>query len=106
MDASPAARRVIFAVVVCALAALGAYVLGPVLHHSSLAGVAPKAAASTRPTVRPQPAAPDPAATVGVVSIYRWLPFTQSGLAAAASIAVQLGRRDALQSRSIGAAVL
>lgn len=86
MDASPAARRVAFAIIVCALAALGAYVLGP-LAHGGTRGAKP-------PAVSPRPK-PVPSRsgvrTAAKASIYQWLPFTQAGLSAAAQTAVRFG---------------
>jgi hypothetical protein len=90
MDLSPAARRAVFVVIVCGFAALGAYLLGPVAHHSTAAERPPPAAHSARPSApadqaratTPSRAQPD---------IYQWLPFTQSGLAAAAGIVVRFG---------------
>jgi hypothetical protein len=90
MDLSPVARRSVFVVIVCGFAALGAYVLGPVAHHGTAAG-------------RPSPAAhsaglsaPDDQVHTATPSrvqpdIYQWLPFTQSGLAAAAGTVVRFG---------------
>jgi hypothetical protein len=66
MEDSPVWRRVAFAVIVCVLVALGAYLLGPV------------AAGTTSPPG-------------GQPDIYQWLPFTQSGLAAAAAVVTRFG---------------
>jgi hypothetical protein len=100
---SPVRRRVAFAVIVCVLVALGAYLVGPFAHRQqpagrrgpaaaasprpgrlgSSAGTAP-AADSTRPadSASPQPGQPD---------IYQWLPFTQAGLAGAAATVTRFG---------------
>ena len=88
MDLSPAARRLIFGLLVCVLVGLGAYLIGPAAHgagsaarHHSPAG--PKAVATaTGPATPPAPGQP---------AIYQWLPFTQAGLAAAASVVVKFG---------------
>lgn len=87
MDASPAVRRVAFAIIVCAFAGLGAYVLRPLSHHGGAPGGKPAAVSPGRP--------PDPAqsstGTAGPASIYQWLPFTQAGLTAAANTVVRFG---------------
>lgn len=89
MESSPVWRRIIFAVVVCVLVALGAYLIGPVAHRG---GRGRQAGAATAP--RPS-AAPVAVATTspssGRPDIYQWLPFTQSGLAAAAAVVTQFG---------------
>jgi hypothetical protein len=87
MDASPAARRIAFAVIVCAFAALGAYVLGPLDHRSGTSGGKPAALGPVRTPVRAQPSARG----TGPASIYQWLPFTQAGLTAAAKTVVRFG---------------
>ncbi|MBO0824418.1 MAG: hypothetical protein J2P27_11270 [Actinobacteria bacterium] len=108
MDASPAARRAAFVGLAGALVAVGVYVLGPTVHHGGTSGRPPSAGNSARPAARlpsgaagapapisavptgaPAPAG-DPAAT-SADSIYRYLPFSSAGLAAAARIVVQFG---------------
>lgn len=111
MDASPAARRIAFAVIVCALAALGAYLLAPGARHDRGAGPAPAAArppgraASPPPPAGPAPPAParssaapgtarrsaghPAAAAPGPAGIYQWLPFSPAGLNAAAAVTVR-----------------
>jgi hypothetical protein len=87
MDASPAARRVAFALVVCAFAALGAYVLGPLGHRGGPPG-------GKAPTISPGPTsapAHSSPASGSAASIYQWLPFTQAGLTAAAETVVRFG---------------
>jgi hypothetical protein len=87
MDASPAARRVAFALVVCAFAALGAYVLGPLAHRGGPpGGKAPTVSAGRTPA--PAHSSPN---SGGPASIYQWLPFTQAGLTAAAETVVRFG---------------
>ena len=85
MDPSPAARRIAFAVIVCAFAALGAYLLVPLAHRSGTPGGKPQAVSSTGPSVRP----PSSTGTADPASIYQWLPFTQAGLTAAAQVVVR-----------------
>jgi hypothetical protein len=87
MDASPAVRRVAFAVIVCAFAALGAYLLGPLAHRGGAPGGKPAAVSSGR---TPAPAQAGVRAA-GPASIYQWLPFTQAGLTAAATTVVRFG---------------
>ena len=95
MDLSPAQQKAVFVLVVVVLAALGYWLILPKLSHS---GGQP-AAASTSPaaSVPASTSAPattgTPASTVtaspaaaGNVNIYSWLPFTQQGLADAASV--------------------
>ena len=99
MDLSPAQQKAVFVLVVVVLAALGYWLILPKLSHS---GGQP-AAASTSPaaSVPASTSAPattgTPASTVtaspaaaGNVNIYSWLPFTQQGLADAASVTVKL----------------
>ncbi len=103
MDPSPAVRRVAFVVIVCGFAALGAYLLGTAGHH----------AAASRPSAAAHPArssghASGVRATRSSSSqpdIYQWLPFTQSGLDAAAAIVVRFGDAYGTYSYTEGAAV-
>jgi hypothetical protein len=89
MELSAWQQRMIFAVVVIGLAALGVYMAGPALHHKS-----PAAAPTPSATVSQAPAAavataPAPAAAVtpgGPANIYNWLPFTQAQLTDAAAV--------------------
>ena len=97
MDYSPAWRRIAFAVIVCVLLALGAYLIGPFAHRDSQkpgrsAGPPPSGA-----TPRPQRTAtprtsPSPAASASQADIYEWLPFSQAGLMAAAAMATRFGQ--------------
>jgi hypothetical protein len=87
MDFSPAVRRVIFGLIVCVLVGLGAYLIGPVAHGAGSAAhhhspPRRQAVATTQTATPPAPGQPD---------IYQWLPFTQAGLAAAASVVVTFG---------------
>ncbi len=89
MDLSPAQRKLVFAVIVLALAGLGAFLLWP--------GPAPargQAVDATGPTARasvtsPPPATQSPAPGGPAVNIYQWLPFTQTDLATAAGVVRQ-----------------
>jgi hypothetical protein len=94
MDASPAQRRWVFALVVFVLVALGAYLLRPAAGASrsgsrpgrgTSATASPSAAgpSSQRPSSGPAP--PRQA------DIYQWLPFTQQSLTAAAVTVVRFG---------------
>ncbi len=95
MDASPAQRRFVFALVVFVLVALGAYLLRPVADGASRSGsrpgrgssatASPSAAGPTsqRPSSRPAP--------FRQADIYQWLPFTQQSLTAAAATVVRFG---------------
>jgi hypothetical protein len=91
VDLSPGQQKAVFALVVVVLAALGYWLVLPKVSHSS----APPA-----PTRTPSPAASVPSAApssaggaaavtpspAGSVNIYSWLPFTQPGLTAAATV--------------------
>ena len=97
MDLSPAQQKAVFVLVVVVLAALGYWLILPKLSHS---GGHSAAASSTSPAASASASAPGtpgtPASTVtaspaaaGNVNIYSWLPFTQQGLADAASVTVK-----------------
>jgi hypothetical protein len=90
MEDSPVWRRVAFAVVVCMLVALGAYLLGPVAHRHVPRSRQPSTTAPPFPSTSPVAAGTTPPSN-GQPDIYQWLPFTQSGLAAAAAIATRFG---------------
>jgi hypothetical protein len=93
MDLTPGQRRAVFAGIVLALAGLGVFLFlpGSPLFHGRARG---RPAAATQPfrdaspTPLPTPAGLGTAtpSTAAGVNIYRWLPFTQAGLAAAASV--------------------
>jgi hypothetical protein len=97
MDISPVWRKVCFAVIVCALAGLGAYLLSPAAHGAGSSGPGHPATSGTgapRPTASPGGAGGGGAASqpgAGGTDIYQWLPFTQQGLAAAAADVVRFG---------------
>ena len=100
MDLSPAQQKAVFVLVVVVLAALGYWLILPKLSHS---GGQPAAAASTTPAasasasasasgnpgITETPAVTASPAAAGSVNIYSWLPFTQQGLADAASVTVK-----------------
>jgi hypothetical protein len=86
MELSSGQQRLLFVVVVLALAGLGVYLIGG--HHGTSASPPPK------PTVSAAPATTAPATTPattngsGGVDIYQWLPFTQQDLTQAAHTTV------------------
>jgi hypothetical protein len=96
MDLTPGQRRAVFAGVVLALAALGAFLIVPALRSNH--GAQGRPAAATQP-LRSTPPAPAPATPGGLggtppsagtgANIYQWLPFSQAGLTAAASVVRQ-----------------
>jgi hypothetical protein len=100
VDLSPAQQKAIFVLVVVVLAALGYWLLLPKLSHSG--GQAAAAASTSVAASAPASAPSDPGTTgtpasavtaspaaAGIVNIYSWLPFTQQGLADAASVTVK-----------------
>ena len=102
MDLSPAQQKAVFVLVVVVLAALGYWLILPKLSHSgghsAAAGSTSPAASTLAPASAPAEASVPgtPAGTVtaspaaaGNVNIYSWLPFTQQGLADAASVTVK-----------------
>jgi hypothetical protein len=98
VEITPLARRITFGLIVFVLVGLGAYLIGPAAHGSRSPAPAP-----SRPRATPSasaavgPPAPavtpvvSPPAASGAPDIYQWLPFTPSGLAAAAARARQFG---------------
>jgi len=93
VDLSPGQKKAVFALVVVVLAALGYWLILPKVSH-------PKAQAQPTPTPSPTESVPSPPVSVtptvtgtptagGSVNIYSWLPFTQEGLTAAASVTQQ-----------------
>jgi hypothetical protein len=86
MDLSPAARRLVFGLIVCALVGLGAYLIGPVAR-----GARSPARQQGSPAMRASQGAQatTSAAAPGQAGIYQWLPFTPAGLAAAATVVVK-----------------
>jgi hypothetical protein len=94
---SPVWRRVAFAVIVCVLVALGAYLIGPIAHRDRQPGKQPpghhaEAAGTRRTATSPSPSAAGTAPPQsGQPDIYQWLPFNQTGLAAAAETVTRFG---------------
>jgi hypothetical protein len=99
---SPFWRRVAFGAIVCVLVGLGAYLIGPAAHGSGkLAAAASGGASSSARPAAPASASPEAgsgsaagssaSAQAGQPDIYQWLPFTQAGLAAAASVVTRFG---------------
>src|SRR5215469_8427177 len=97
MDLTPGQRKAVFAGVVLALAALGAFLLVPALTSKGRNQGRP--AAASQP-LHSTPAAPAPTTPAGLgatappaagtgVDIYKWLPFSPAGLAAAARVVEQ-----------------
>lgn len=97
MELSAGKQRLLFAVVVIALAGLGIYLLGPGRSAGTSAPATPAAAASSAAAVAATPApavtaaqvAPSPLpvpTSVKSADIYSWLPFTQKDLDAAANV--------------------
>jgi hypothetical protein len=93
MDLSPGQQKAVFALVVVILAALGYWLVVPKMSHSN-------AQAKPTPTPSPTQSVPSPAVSVtptvtatpaatGSVNIYSLLPFTQTGLQAAAAVTKQ-----------------
>ena len=96
MDLTPGQRKAVFAGVVLALAALGAFLLVPALRHKGGNQGRPAAASQPLHSTPPAPTppaglgAPTPAAAgTGGVDIYKWLPFSPAGLTAAANVVEQ-----------------
>jgi hypothetical protein len=98
MDPSPAQRKLAFAVIVLALAGLGAFLLAsrPAPARARLPAGHPLAAGSPSVPVTARPAAapsspvppPSPGPAPSAVDIYRWLPFSRAALTAAAGQAL------------------
>lgn len=99
MDLNSAQRKLVFGVVVLVLAALGAFLLsGSLLHRGGntsrgravgltepLSGASPSPGPGSQPAAVPGGPGATPAPGTGP-DIYRWLPFSQAGLAAAADL--------------------
>ena len=92
MVLTPGQQKALFALVVIVLCAIGYFLVVPGLHHSSASGkpatpaATPSAAAQSAPAAQPTPTITGSPAAAGGVDIYSWLPFTQQGLAAAATV--------------------
>ncbi len=91
MDLTPGQQRLVFVVVVLALAGLGIYLVssrgsggGPSAAPSPRASTAAPAPGATDGGVPPPSfAPPTPVSTAGGAEIYQWLPFTAADLTAA-----------------------
>lgn len=95
MDVTPRQQKLLFAMIVVALAGLGVYLILPAALGSGRASSAstPSATASAAPPPATpaalptaQPSSSPASGSTGPVNIYQWLPFTQSDLAAAAAV--------------------
>jgi hypothetical protein len=114
MEPTSGQRRVVFLVIVLALAGLGTYLFVPGAFGFGRRAVSPAAAQtpassaspappSAQPAPEPvpvssgapssSPALPDPVAPIGshAADIYRWLPFRPADLTKASEVAVQFG---------------
>lgn len=89
MEISPAARRLIFGLVVCGLVGLGVYLIEPTSEGAG-AGLAHNHRSPSRAAVE-HTSGTASAGSPGQPDIYQWLPFTPAGLAAAAAIVVKFG---------------
>lgn len=96
MDLSPGQKKAVFALVVVVLAALGYWLILPKVSHPKAQAQPTSNPSSPSPTesVPSPPASVTPTVTEtptagGSVNIYSWLPFTQEGLTAAASVTQQ-----------------
>jgi hypothetical protein len=100
VDLSPGQQKAVFALVVVVLAALGYWLVLPKISHSSAQAQPARTPSPTESVPSPPTStanspganssgssavAATPAAT-GSVNIYSWLPFTQQGLTAAATV--------------------
>jgi hypothetical protein len=96
MDLTAAQRKAIFGLIVVVLAGLGIYLFASSGHSGGPPAAAPSprqpatpAVQATSPAAPSASAAPAAAAPTSDPDIYQWLPFTQSGLARAASVVSQ-----------------
>ena len=94
MDLTASQRKAVFGLIVVVLAGLGVYMFVPATRGSGPAAAPPSPRHSaTAPTASPAAptASPVPvsAGTPAAPDIYQWLPFTQSELAAAASVTTE-----------------
>jgi hypothetical protein len=101
VDLSPAQQKAVFVLVVVVLAALGYWLILPKLSHSGGHAAADSTSPTASAPASAEASAPGttgttetPASTVtatptGNVNIYSWLPFSQQGLADAASVTLK-----------------
>jgi hypothetical protein len=100
MELTPGRQRLVFAVIVLALAALGIYLIGmrehggrPAAAPSTSASTAVPPASATAPGTLPSSLpAPTPVSTAGGAEIYQWLPFTPAELTAATQTTVTFAK--------------
>lgn len=92
MELTPGQQRLVFAVIVLALAGLGIYLFSARGSHGTPAAAPSTPAAATAPAGPSAASVPPtlvpsatPASTVGGAEIYQWLPFTPADLSAAAN---------------------
>jgi hypothetical protein len=90
METSPVKRGAAFGLIVLAFAALGAYLLVPAHEAARRSG---RRDITQLPSAHPGPARSPAATSPAPVrpDIYQWLPFTQAGLAAAATTVIRFG---------------
>jgi hypothetical protein len=93
MELTQGQRRLAFVLTVLVLAGLGAFLLRPGTRaHGPAAAMSPAKAAPSTPSGAVAATSPSPVpAPTGSVDIYRWLPFSQSDLAAAAGVTEKFG---------------
>jgi len=91
MELSPARQKLLFVVIVLALAVVGYTLVVPALHSHGAAAKPPATPSAQPTTVSPSAAPVVTQVPAGSVDIYAWLPFTQQDLAAAAAVAVTFG---------------
>jgi hypothetical protein len=93
VEPSALQRRLTFGLIVVILAGLATYLLGTTAHGAGKPSGRPAPTGTpARATSSSAPSLPGPSASGShAPDIYRWLPFSQDGLAAAASVARRFG---------------
>jgi hypothetical protein len=91
MDMSSLQRRLTFGLIVLVLAGLVVYLVGTAARGNSSPRHPVSAPSSPAPVSSPSASAPGPPSGGSGPDIYQWLPFTQAGLAEAASVARRFG---------------
>lgn len=86
MELSSGQQRLLFVVVVLALAGLGVYLIGG--RHTAAAPPPARPSVSAAPVTSAPPSAPATANAGGGANIYQWLPFTQRDLTEASQTTV------------------
>src|ERR1700758_396603 len=100
MELTPGRQRLVFVIIVLALAALGIYLIAPREHSgppaaapSTSASTAVPSASATTPGIPPSSLpATTPVSTAGGAEISQWLPFTPAELTAAAQTTVSFAK--------------